>query len=35
MIMVQVQGVEDFSENIEGAYDEGRDDRESYDDDRY
>ena len=35
MIPVQVQGVEDFSENIEGSYDEGRDDRENYDDDRY
>ena len=35
MTVAQVQGIEDFSEDIEGAYDQGRDDRESYDDDRY
>ena len=35
MIVVQVEGVEDFGQDIGGAYDEGRDDRDRYDDDRY
>lgn len=35
MTVLQVQGVEDFGDDVGGAYDEGRDDRERYDDDRY
>ena len=34
MVVLQVQGVEDFGENVGDAYDDGRDDRERYDDDR-
>ena len=33
--LVQFQGVEDFSQDVEGAYDQGRDERQDYDDDRY
>ena len=35
MVVLQFQRVEDFGENVGDAYDDGRDDRERYDDDRY
>lgn len=35
MIPVQVQEVEDDFRNVDRSYDEGRDDRADYDDDRY